>query len=898
MFSNAYRDEIKQYFDRQMNMLDDRKKELEKKEAALPDADKNLYRFSAGLLGRKIQEIKDVMAQCSRDEAEALQFMYSAMPLSDLLDYPAALFMAFARHGVFLWKEGPFAGRVPEKIFTNYVLHYRVHNEDITDTRSFFYNRIKERIAGKNMYDAAVETNYWCAEKATYQNTYMRTQNPVTMYGTAMGRCGEEAPFAVTALRSLGIPARGVAAPWWAHCDDNHAWVEAWCDGKWHFMGGCEPEKALDRGWFVGSTARAMLIESKWFGKDAPLEAVAGKSDMASRLNHLPLYADTVQLTVRVKDEKGHPVPNARVDFYVLNYARFGLLASLRTGEEENAENYGVVKFDTGFGDLLVSAYANGCYGESHVSLLKGEEAGPCTIVLREKMDGMEQWRELDFHAPKEVPTEEKGGGEEDTDGQARLEAAADSRQRRISAFYRKEDADRVMARFSEEDRKTVEEMLLQARGNMGEIVRFLEWDFTGRVPELEDKYGREHWKIEALNSLKKNDFWDIRAEVLAECSICSSPYADDYPQEVFFDSLLNPGVAHEYLRACRSVLGDIFTEEQKEEFRRDPKVLQQKLEELLNYLPEQEYANLVTLPLGCLTGGYGSKVSESVLCVQMYRALGIPARLRPLDRMIEYYADGGFVPVKVKEQAPGGKLLLKTDGSLSLEDGKHYSLSKFENGRIMPLFLRALKEEKSGEGREVDLEQGLYRFVTTNRLSGGDQLVRVYDFRIEERETKELTFGIRDISVESLLDRMPVDDLSLCTAEGEKKMLSQLGGGKRILLLWLELAKEPTEHILNEMVEKRERFAELTAPIYFVVSKGIDDEKDVTLKKAREALPHVQLLFDDFGESYEKLSRQVKRVPGKLPLALVLQDGKECLFSGSGYNVGMADMLLRILAD
>ncbi len=341
MFSETYFGEIRQYFDNQMNLLDDRIRELRKKESEIPDEDNRLCGFSRMLLEQKREEISGVLRRCTQDEAEALQFLYSAMPLSDILDYPAAVYLAYARHAVFLWKGGPFAGKVPEKLFANYVLHHRVHNEDIADTRSFFYHKLKDRISGRNMYDAAVETNFWCAEKATYQTTFMRTQNPMTMYKTAMGRCGEEAPFASTALRSIGIPAREVAAPWWSHCDDNHAWVEAWCDGRWHFLGGCEPGRCLDKGWFAGPTARAMLIDSRWFGKDTPEEPMLDRPDMSVKVNHLKQYARTIELTVQVTDEEGKPVPDARVDFAVLNYGRFNRVASLFTGREEDGENYG-----------------------------------------------------------------------------------------------------------------------------------------------------------------------------------------------------------------------------------------------------------------------------------------------------------------------------------------------------------------------------------------------------------------------------------------------------------------------------------------------------------------------------------------------------------------------------
>lgn len=124
MFSQEYYNEIKAAYDKQMEILDQRMTELPYSRAAL--------------LKEKKQEILDTFSECSQEEAQALTFLYSAMPVSDLLDYPSKLFLSYARHGVFLWQQGPFAGRVPEKLFANYVLHHRINNEDIADNRSFF----------------------------------------------------------------------------------------------------------------------------------------------------------------------------------------------------------------------------------------------------------------------------------------------------------------------------------------------------------------------------------------------------------------------------------------------------------------------------------------------------------------------------------------------------------------------------------------------------------------------------------------------------------------------------------------------------------------------------------------------------------------------------------------
>jgi len=82
---------------------------------------------------------------------------------------------------------------------------------------------------------------------------------------SARGRCGEESTFTVAALRSRHTCPPGLHSRW-AHSDDNHAWVEVWINGEWFYMGACEPEPVLDRGWFTEPARRAMLIHTKSFG--------------------------------------------------------------------------------------------------------------------------------------------------------------------------------------------------------------------------------------------------------------------------------------------------------------------------------------------------------------------------------------------------------------------------------------------------------------------------------------------------------------------------------------------------------------------------------------------------------------------------------------------------------
>lgn len=124
---------------------------------------------------------------------------------------------------------------------------------------------------------------------------------------------------------------------------------------------------------------------------------------------------------------------------------------------------------------------------------------------------------------------------------------------------------------------------------------------------------------------------------------------------------------------------------------------------------------------------------------------------------------------------------------------------------------------------------------------------------------------------------------------------MSELAGNGKALFLWLEVTREPTEHILNELYEKSGDFAALETPLYAVL-KSQEDLENATLAHTVSALPNLRFLLDDFGENYRKLAESVGREPGRLPLAVVVDGGEECIYSDAGYNVGLADSLWRIL--
>lgn len=280
------------------------------------------------LLAPVMPVIEEKLKQCSEEEAVLMKFLYGTMPVRDAGEYGFDLFLSYVKHALMLREKVAWCKELPEDVFVNYVLYDRINSENITDCRPFFYEQIMGRVAGMSLWEAILEINYWCAEHATYEATDSRTASPMTMYRSGKGRCGEESTFAVTAYRSVGIAARQVYTPRWAHCDDNHAWVEVFVDGEWHFLGACEPEEVLDTGWFSGPANRAILIHTRNFSdyvKESN-EEYLGKEGALYYFNHTDFYGRTKLVKILVKDENGKPAAGAHIAVEILNMAEFSRL--------------------------------------------------------------------------------------------------------------------------------------------------------------------------------------------------------------------------------------------------------------------------------------------------------------------------------------------------------------------------------------------------------------------------------------------------------------------------------------------------------------------------------------------------------------------------------------------
>ena len=880
-----------------------------------------------------LSEIEAGLSLCSEEEALLIKFFYGTMPLRDAGEYPFEIFLSYVRHGLWLRKTMDWCKRLPEDLFVHDVLYYRINSEDISDCRSFFYEQLKDRIAGLDEYQSAVEINYWCVEHATYEMADDRTAGPMTMYRSGKGRCGEESTFTVTALRSVGLAARQVYTPRWAHCDDNHAWVEVWVNGEWHFLGACEPEEKLDRGWFTGPAGQAILIHSRTFGDYAAgkREEVIGRDGAVVCHNVTASYTKTRKLRIQVRKQDNTPAAHAQVSVEILNMAEYFPAAALETDEQ------GETSIRLGLGDIRLQARSEGKFVERYCNLAEdgvGAADADCavTLVLKDSEAGMKDalsgvsacgWHFAKLCAPKEVVVRESVLSEEEVShGTRRLADAVKLREERFDQLTR-----HAIAVHPEE-----EERMRVAGENAEELTAFLEKDDNPDRKKL-------------LDSLTKKDNKDLRAEVLEDHL---SAKRGSWSEDIHVQDLLCPRIWLEEIGAYRSYICSVLTAQEQEAFASNPELIWNYVNQNITDIPEEEYDTLCASPIGCLKLKMGSAVSRTILFIAICRSLNIPARLDKSLMLPEYWADGAFhVPVS-RAQASKGTLLLRNIPGKEWIYAQHWTLGRLEKDHFVTMNHAGLVFEK--ETLELFLPVGIYRLIAVKRLLNGDQEAAELLFAIEKEKQTELympdfekTDGVMPLEKNSVPDESQscrklqnknnslreeiqsclLRDIFLQRADGTLCSLEKLVSGKRSILAFLEIGAEPTEHVLNEVLalEKSAKGNSkgIGCQLFFVLRQ----EKDLQHKTLQEVLAldagsEIEILYDISGGAsdanaaprtatgdtasgtlcgWQETAKRM-RLAEKLPvLAAVRPDGTG-IYGSCGYHVGSVELMVRILKE
>ncbi|MCH5279409.1 MAG: transglutaminase domain-containing protein [Christensenellaceae bacterium] len=814
-------------------------------------------------------------------QRQRMEFLLEHLPLSDIINYPLELFLQFADHALFLRKNIPWCAELDQEIFDHYVLFPRVNDEDLSFHRKLFYDTVWPRIRG--IHDAReriLEVNRWCHEIASYEAQDERTASPLTVFRNGSGRCGEESAFLVSSLRSVGIPARQVYAPRWLHCDDNHAWVEALCCGEWHFLGACEPEPILDRGWFNTPASRAILVHSRIFGTgSSPLHGkLLSRAGAVTWYNQTPRYACVHEYIFHAM-KNGLPAAGAQFQVQVLNEASFHTIATL------TADDNGEAKAEFGTGSIHCLAMQDGLWAEGDADA----ETTELTLNLAPHDESDTDWIDFNVYAPQASSKNPAPLSlEQQIQRETVLKHGKALREARMKGF---------IPDLSQNLPLEWEDSIEHARGNSEEILKFLRGGnySEGGSDQALDDTTRQRGRF--LETITKKDLRDTDHSVLEAHFAQRPPLSNSIPEEIYWQYVASPRIALEKLTAWRETLNHIVGSFDVSDLMQDPSALWHWLDSVLEITNDGLYDNLYFLPARSLLAGCCDEKSKALLFAAALRTLGIPARLRPLDNTAEYYKDGRFQTIFAETS---GTLRLICPENMTPLYNQNWTLCRRDASGWKKLELCGVWDANDGitpTAKKIELPTGYYRLITSVRLPNGNQFASKRNFPINEGETVEIRLRLRTYALDDMLRLQHMPETRAETLDGVTIPDMFRMFGRPTLLIWLEEGSEPTEHVLNELEVHQRELENLPIDIAFLV-RGMDSLLHPMLSKMLSGWKNLRILLDNWAYDMENIARCLTCDPDTPPLAIVCDGEGRAVYGVSGYHVGSVELLTRVAAS
>ena len=816
----------------------------------------------------------------SPQEREALAFLYAYMPLADVTDYTVQFHLENVRATLEARQQMPWGKTVPDLLFNHFVLPLRVNNEALDMSRPFFYHELKERVAGMTMEEAILEVNHWCHEHVTYQPSDARTLSPLACMNTAIGRCGEESTFTVAALRSIGIPARQVYTPRWAHTDDNHAWVEAWANGKWHFMGACEPEAVLDLGWFNAPASRALLMHTRAFGDYKGPEEVMSRTRNFTEINLIGNYAATATAQVQVLDKLGNPVEGARVEFRIYNYGEFYPAAT------KYSDKKGQTSLTAGKGDMLVWASKDGWYGYRKVSFGKDNKVD-IMLTRNNSLENGPTYETLDIVPPVEKANMPKVSPEMAAANKARFAREDSIRKAYESTFVTPERAQQLFPAAAD--------FLVKSRGNWQNIL-----EFVNRHSNNIDR------AIGVLKGLNDKDMRDVTLAILEDAFNARS---SQLSQRVEYEMITSP---------FKCELQDAFDRVTSAQFRADPSRLVAWVRDNIVVKNDENALHIAQTPMGVWRSHMADSRGRDIFFVDLARSLDIESRMDPVTGKVQYRNGGDWQDVifeAVEQQnAQTGTLILRYTPTPTLEDPKyyhHFTLSRILDDGTTQL----LNYDEGDSGLEdgsswsntfqkgTSLDAGNYMLTSGTRAASGKVLVANHIFRVNPGETRTINLTMRQsddivavIGNFNSESKFQLLDSQLRPETGDDvSFLSQTGRGYFIVGL-VGVGQEPTNHAMRDIAKVSDALDKWGRPMVLLFES--ENEAQKYRHEDYGKLPkNIIYGIDRDGSIRQQIALEMKlQSETQLPVFILADTFNRVMFCTQGYTIGLGEQLTKVI--
>ncbi|MDA3884586.1 MAG: transglutaminase-like domain-containing protein [Candidatus Delongbacteria bacterium] len=781
-------------------------------------------------------------------------------------------------------KEFLYSKQYDDNIFKHFVLPLRMSQEPFEEWRKEFYTELKpivEKI--EDIEEAAIAINFWAYEQMTYKSTHGRDQGPITTMKRGWGRCEEMMIIYMAAARSVGIPVRSAGAPFWNFTDNNHAWVEVWTPKGWKYLG--EPANRLNKTWFSHTTLRASLITSRAFG-NYESKNVIKTENKSTLLSSIEYYTDKYDVSkIMVDDEDGQPIEGALVTLYAVTYGGIMPLIDAKT------DQFGQVSIPIGKGSVFVTAYDN--KSKFGYGLFNSLENGPeFRLILKEdneKIDISVNYKFQIYQSEFKHDSLQKEYFNGTFDIKNQL-----ANEKRKNKFKNYERTSEFVEYFQRSLNKNIDtgyfkrqKKYLDKCNSLGENTsEFLKVYESIKVNKSKNYILTtmiEKWNEKELNeipdSLTIHDLVDIYYEG-------RNKYIKVVPDTMFTNNVIGSTwksatpPQNGWQKELYSKIKDLRSYNMNTTVKDILSWVDSQVEVDSNFTYSYYAGSLnpvQILNMKSIPPFYRTKIINSSL-----KLLGIPVQWKG---RLEYYNGKKYVSVESKTTGKKDSQereirlsLFVDDEQVKADPWSNFLLGEYNKGVIESSYF-------DGKNDSLDyiltLPQQDEKFLYVEsaiRNSNGDANVVIKSINNDDNE---LTIKLNT----------PKEYLDTSSELSEKAILSIIeltstipDEKTKIILIRGVIPNEPTKRMLNLLTEKSAKFNELDASI--VIYTELRDNNDIKNISAENIIKKQGeiLIPETSDESY--------------PIILLVDKDNKILFASKGYNMSIADLLLKKLKN
>ena len=411
------------------------------------------------------------------------------------------------------------------------------------------------------------------------------------------------------------------------------------------------------------------------------------------------------------------------------------------------------------------------------------------------------------------------------------------------------------------------------------------------------------------LDVISAKDLRDVPAEVLAD-HLNNTPAVDS---PLFDRYVMNPRVSTEFLTPYKQFFAANFDAEVAKKAQADPQVLVDWVKQNITLNDDLNPQRIAIMPTGVWKSRVADVNSRNIFFVSVARSLGIPARIEPVARKIQYAKDNNWVDVDFEAAAPvnakQGKVVATYKPIKALPDPKYYShftIAKvLPTGRLQTLNFESGSHVDMGLGatwsgllkQPLTMDEGHYMLVTGTRMANGSVLAEITFFNVEEGNTTPIKLEMRESQDQiQVIGNFNSEDKFKLAESGEMTSLLATTGRGYYIVAILGAREEPTNHAMRDIAAECQQLEEWGRGIVLL----FPDEKGYKSFDPKEfgTLPSTITYGIDIDGAIQKEMCEAMRLTNthSLPIFLIADTFNRVVFVSQGYTIGLGAQLMQVI--